>query len=75
MDQKERMLSGLPYKAWMDGLKEERYETRKKIFKYNNLDPDDIAEQDRLIKEILGKTGEHIKIEAPFHCDYSMDVW
>ena len=74
MDQKERMLSGLPYKAWMDGLKEERYETRKKIFKYNNLDPDDIAEQDRLIKEILGKTGEHIKIEAPFHCDYGYNI-
>ena len=74
MDQKERMLSGLPYKAWMDGLKEERYENRKKIFKYNNLDPDDIAEQDRLIKEILGKTGEHIKIEAPFHCDYGYNI-
>ena len=74
MDQKERMLSGLPYKAWLDGLKEERYENRKKVYKYNNLDPDDIAEQDRLIKEILGKTGEHIKIEAPFHCDYGYNI-
>jgi acetyltransferase-like isoleucine patch superfamily enzyme len=74
MDQKERMLSGLPYKAWLDGLREERYANRKKVFKYNNLDPDDIAEQDRLIKEILGKTGEHIKIEAPFHCDYGYNI-
>ena len=24
MTQKERMLAGLPYKAWMDGLPEER---------------------------------------------------
>ncbi|MCR5599104.1 MAG: sugar O-acetyltransferase [Lachnospiraceae bacterium] len=36
MDQKERMLSGLPYKAWMDGLKEERYENRKKVFFFAN---------------------------------------
>lgn len=26
MNQKERMLQGLPYKAWMDGLAEERRE-------------------------------------------------
>ena len=37
MNQKERMLAGLPYKAWLDGLSEERLETRKKIFKYNVL--------------------------------------
>lgn len=24
MNQKERMLAGLPYKAWLDGLTEER---------------------------------------------------
>ena len=24
MNQKERMLNGLPYKAWLDGLEEER---------------------------------------------------
>jgi len=26
MTQKERMLANLPYKAWLDGLKEERVE-------------------------------------------------
>ena len=32
MNQKERMLSGLPYKAWKDGLPEERMENKKKIY-------------------------------------------
>lgn len=74
MNQKERMLAGLPYKAWMDGLSEERLENKKKIYKYNNLEPGDFEAQDRLIKEILGKTGKNINIEAPFHCDYGYNI-
>ena len=27
MNQRERMLSGLPYKAWLDGLEEDRQAT------------------------------------------------
>ena len=74
MNQKERMLAGLPYKAWLDGLAEERTENKKRIFKYNNLEPGNFEEQDRLIKEILGKTGENVTIEAPFHCDYGVNI-
>ncbi len=74
MNQKERMLANLPYKAWMDGLSEERMENKKKIFKYNILNPEDLAEKDKLIKEILGKTGKEINVEAPFHCDYGYNI-
>lgn len=74
MNQKERMLANLPYKAWMDGLSEERLENKKKIFKYNNLNPEDLAGKDKLIKEILGKTGNEINVEAPFHCDYGYNI-
>ena len=35
MNQKERMLAGLPYKAWLDGLSEERLDLRLKIHKFN----------------------------------------
>lgn len=74
MNQKERMLSGLPYKAWLDGLEEERVETKQKIFEYNNCPPKERQERDRRIKEILGKTGETINIESPFHCDYGTNI-
>ncbi|SDZ90357.1 maltose O-acetyltransferase [Pseudobutyrivibrio sp. ACV-2] len=74
MNQKERMLSGLPYKAWMDGLSEERLENKKKIFKYNNLEPEYEKAKDALIKEILGKTGNIINVEAPFRCDYGYNI-
>ena len=68
------MLAGLPYKAWLDGLAEERLENKKRIYKYNNLPPEAEKEQDELIKEFLGKTGENVHIEAPFHCDYGYNI-
>lgn len=74
MNQKERMLAGLPYKAWMDGLPEERLKTRQKLFRFNHLEPSCLEEKDRLIREILGKTGQNVVIEAPFLCDYGYNI-
>ena len=74
MNQKERMLAGLPYKAWLDGLAEERLENKKRVFRFNNMEPDKFEEKIALIKEIFGKTGENIFVEAPFHCDYGYNI-
>lgn len=74
MNHKERMLANLPYKAWLDGLKEERIENAKRIYEYNNLPPERWDERNDLIKKILGKTGENIDIQAPFHCDYGYNI-
>ncbi len=74
MNQKERMLNGLPYKAWLDGLSEERMEAKLKIYEYNMCRPDKKEEMKTLIKSILGKTGQEIHIEQPFHCDYGTNI-
>ncbi|ABR35563.1 sugar O-acetyltransferase [Clostridium beijerinckii] len=74
MNQKERMLAGLPYKAWLDGLSEERMENKLKIHEYNLLRPDEMNRMDELIKDILGKTGDKVCIEQPFHCDYGKNI-
>lgn len=74
MNQKERMLAGLPYKAWLDGLGEERMENKLKIHKYNTMSPDKKEELDALIKDILGKSGKNIVVEPPFHCDYGKNI-
>lgn len=74
MNQRERMLSELPYKAWQDGLEEERKESRKRVHRYNNLPPEAEKEKDALIREIFGKTGENIFVEAPFRCDYGTHI-
>ncbi len=74
MTQKERMLANLPYKAWLDGLSEERLENKKRIYRFNNLPPECEEEQTELLREILGKTGRNVHIEAPFHCDYGYNI-
>lgn len=74
MNQKERMLAELPYKAWLDGLSEERRENKLKIYEYNLLRPDEKDRMRELIKDILGKAGDNICIEQPFHCDYGKNI-
>jgi len=68
------MLAGLPYKAWLDGLSEERMENKLKIYEYNLLRPDETEKMNKLIKDILGKTDDNVFIEQPFHCDYGKNI-
>lgn len=74
MNQKERMLAGLPYKAWMDGLSEARIQNKLKIYDYNLLRPDEGEKMTASIKDILGKAGDSVFIEQPFHCDYGKNI-
>lgn len=39
------MLKELPYKAWLDGLPEERMKIKLKIYEYNHLKPPEGAER------------------------------
>lgn len=74
MNQKERMAAGLPYKAWLDGLEEERLLCKQRIYQYNLLPPDQRERIPALLKDLLGKTGDNIMIEPPFHCDYGWNI-
>lgn len=68
------MLAGLPYKAWLDGLSEERMACRRKLHAFNLLPPDEEEQAQRLLLELLGKTGRDPWINAPFHCDYGWNI-
>lgn len=74
MNQKERMLKELPYKAWMDGLEEERMLCREKLYDYNHLHPREHQKLPEMMRELLGKTGETVNIVPPFHCDYGYNI-
>lgn len=74
MDQRERMLAGLPYQAWKDGLSESRLSCKEKIYEFNNLPPREGERRHALLKSLLGSTGENVSIEAPFHCDYGWNI-
>ena len=74
MNQKERMLAGLPYKAWLDGLSEERLACARVIHEYNQLSSDQGERARELLRTLLGKTGKGAWINAPFHCDYGYNI-
>lgn len=74
MNHKERMLSELPYKAWLDELPKENMKAQIRTFEYNNCPPQDTEKLDSLIREILGKAGKNIVVRPPFHCDYGKNI-
>lgn len=74
MNHKERMLAGLPYKAWLDGLLEERIAAQKRTYEYNHTSPDDVQRLDKILRSILGKCGSSVFINPPFRCDYGYNI-
>ena len=74
MNQKQRMLANLPYKAWLDGLSEERLANQRRIYEYNLIPPEEAGRRNALIRQILGKTGAHVHVQPPFHCDYGCNI-
>ena len=67
MNMKERMLAGLPYRAWEDGLSAERMENKRRIYRFNNLAPDDQEEAKALLAEII-EVGEN------FFANYNLTI-
>ena len=47
----------------------------KKLFgKYNKINPANEKKLNKLIRKILGKTGEKVHIQPPFYCDYGCNI-
>lgn len=74
MDERERMVAGLPYRAWKDGLPEARLRAKRLWTKYNSMDFEDEAGRAAVLDELIGKHGKHFYIEAPFRCDYGTHI-
>ena len=75
MNEKEKMLSGELYDAnFNEDLLKERYIAKDKCYEYNQLKPSNNIEKNKIIKELLGKTGNIFTIEQPFMCDYGYNI-
>lgn len=75
MNEREKAAAGLLYDANNDAeLIQQRLEAKVQVHAYNHLDPRDLEGKKRILKTLLGKTGEHVLIEAPFHCDYGYNI-
>jgi maltose O-acetyltransferase len=69
----ERMINELPYKGDSQ-TKGMMLENKKRIYEFNNLSPEHWNETESILKNILGKAGDGVYIEQPFHCDYGKHI-
>ena len=75
MDEKEKVLAGELYDAnYNEDLIKERFLVKDKCYDYNQIRPSNYDERQKIMKEILGKTGKVFNIEQPFMCDYGYNI-
>ena len=74
MTEKEKMLAGQIYDACNPEILSELFTTQDAVFEYNQMRPTDHALRTEKIKQILGKTGERVIVNQPFHCDYGSNI-
>lgn len=69
------MLRGQLYNANYDReLNEIRMRCKDLCYEFNHLKPSSVSEQERLVRRLLGKTGNRFCITAPFWCDYGCNI-
>ena len=72
--EKNKMLSGKPYKAFDSELLNERQNAKELIFTFNSFRPSEIKKRIEVLKKLLGKTKNTFFIEPPFRCDYGYNI-
>lgn len=72
--EKEKMLSGELYDSNIAELIAERLRCKDLCFTFNQLRPTQIAEQQKIIRELFGTVKNTFAITAPFYCDYGYNI-
>jgi len=75
MTEKEKMQKQMLYDANYDAvLIKERQQAKDLCYEYNQLRPSQVEQQQKLMKHLLGKTGDNFCVMAPFWCDYGYNI-
>ena len=75
MTEKEKMQKQMLYDANNDrDLLDERAKAKDLCYQFNQLRPSDVDGQQKLMKQLLGKTKGDFCIIAPFWCDYGYNI-
>ena len=75
LTEKEKMLRHLLYDANYDeALAKERDAAKELCHRFNLLSPSDKQGQQDILRQLLGKTGKHFTVTAPFWCDYGYNI-
>lgn len=75
MTEREKMLAGLLYDGGDSELMARWHKAKKLMRDYNLADPDNLAEKERILTELLGGRGDNLWITAPFYVDYGENIY
>jgi len=73
--EKEKMIAGEMYNAFIPQLLSERLACRERIYDYNLTRPSESSKRDEIIRKIFGQFGTNSVIEPPLQCDYGYNVY
>jgi len=71
---KEKMLSGELYQAYVPELIAERDRAKEMMYIYNSFPPSKFEERRKLIREVFGSIGEKFTLEQPFFCEFGYNI-
>lgn len=75
MTEREKMLAGYLYDCGDAQLLSQWHKAKDLIRDYNQTDSANIKEKERILRELLGGTGENLWITAPFYVDYGNNIY
>ncbi|QPB41578.1 sugar O-acetyltransferase [Rodentibacter haemolyticus] len=74
MTEYEKMMAGLAHLPAKKELKDLRRRAREILFEFNRTSPNDDEKQNALLRKLFGQADETTSINAPFHCDYGVNI-
>ncbi|MEX3008620.1 sugar O-acetyltransferase [Hoeflea sp. TYP-13] len=72
--EREKMEAGLWYTCIDDELEELRERAYEAVHQHNTMHPDERGNIGPLLKDLFGEAGSDIRLEAPFHCPYGINI-
>lgn len=71
----QKMLGGEIYDASLPEFYTKLVETRKTLWRFNNLNPGQTDDMQTILRGLLGSCGKRILINQPFRCDYGCNIF
>ena len=74
MTEREKSLAGELYSAKDPELRALHLRAKKLFGKYNSTNPANEKKLNKIIKQLIGSTGNNIHVQPPFYCDYGCNI-
>jgi maltose O-acetyltransferase len=72
--EKDKMLSGEPYKSRDPELLALYHRAKRLLTRFTDSTSDDAVDKQEILRSLLGSLGTGVWIEAPFYCDYGVNI-